>query len=79
MEPAKLTKIAARSGRREADLPNALDVRNDNQATEKKDTDTKETADKPTATKDQQDDYQLARAVDLLRGITLYKTLKIDK
>ena len=79
VEPAKLTKIAARSGRREADLPNALDVRNDNQATEKKDTDTKETADKPTVTKDQQDDYQLARAVDLLRGITLYKTLKIDK
>jgi len=90
VEPAKLTKIAPRGSRREADLPNALDVRKgqgkkpadkkgaDAKSGDKQSGDKKAT-DKSAAAKAQQEDYQLARAVDLLRGIALYKTLKIGK
>lgn len=103
VEQAKLTKVAARGSRREADLPNALDVKKDekkdpaksggakNDGAKKadpkpdakegaKDSAKKEAKDATkTAEKKEPEDYQLSRAVDLLRGIAMYKTLSIGK
>lgn len=98
VEPAKLTKVAAGGGRREADLPNALDVKKtpdakkqdsksgdkpDDKSGAKKDdksgADAGKKADDKTAAKKEPEDYQLSRAVDLLRGIALYKTLNKGK
>jgi len=96
VEQAKLTKVAVRGGRREADLPNALDVKKKKAAEKKpagkpddktgakpdakKDDKTgKKPGDKTAAKKKAPEDYQLSRAVDLLRGIALYKTLNTSK
>jgi len=71
--PARLELMDTMSGRSEADLRNALDVDNGDatgpdEATSGADagsgTDTQEAA---------PDDYQLARAIDLLRGLALYR------
>jgi carboxyl-terminal processing protease len=93
VEQAKIESLASPSGRREADLPGALDKKPD--AVEKKPDAAKpedkkpdaktgpnggagtaptnesggETDTKPTATAD---DYQLSRALDLLRGLALF-------
>jgi len=80
VEQAKLTALTPRGGGREADLPNALDVEKKNGAKMQDDggagaaggADGKDPA---AAGEAPPDDYQLARAVGLLRGIALYKKL----
>ena len=64
VEQAQVQEAAATGGVRESDLRNARD----NEGTEQPD----EAAAESTETAAQQD-YQLARALDLLRGITLYR------
>ncbi|MEM9469662.1 MAG: S41 family peptidase [Pseudomonadota bacterium] len=59
VEPAKVETLERREGTREADLRGALDKKD-------KTKDDKKEEDKPV-------DYQLSRALDLLRGMTLYE------
>ena len=59
---AKLEKVKKRNGNRESDLRGALD--NPNQEMENKDTKNEE---------ESINDFQLSRALDLVRGISLYK------
>ena len=59
---AKLEKVKKRNGNRESDLRGALD--NPNQEMENKDTKNEEKS---------INDFQLSRALDLVRGISLYK------
>ncbi len=80
VEQAKVTALTPRGGGREADLPNALDV--DNEKGGKKQDEGGAGAaggaggnDTAAAGKTAPDDYQLARAVGLLRGIALFKKL----
>jgi len=71
---AKLSDVENSRGRREADLRGALDNPNENA---KRDTDAENSEDKKDekAAKDKKPlDYQLSRALDLIRGIALYKT-----
>jgi len=71
---AKLSDVENSRGRREADLRGALDNPNENA---KPDTDAENSEDKKDekAAKDKKPlDYQLSRALDLIRGIALYKT-----
>ena len=63
VDQAKIEKIKKRNENRESDLNGALDNLNKN--LEKKDT---ENSNKETI-----DDFQLSRALDLVRGISLYK------
>ena len=62
VEEAKLEKVKKRNGNRESDLRGALD--NPNQEMENKDTKNEE---------ESINDFQLSRALDLVRGISLYK------
>ena len=65
VEEAKVEKINKRNGSRESDLKGALD--NPNQESDKK-------KDKENSKKeDVINDFQLSRALDLVRGISLYK------
>ena len=65
VEEAKVEKINKRNGSRESDLKGALD--NPNQESNKK-------KDKENSKKeDAVNDFQLSRALDLVRGISLYK------
>lgn len=66
VKPAKIEEIDVSKRRREADLPGALDKSGDGKKPEDKTSDA-EAADAPPAV-----DYQLARALDLLKGIALY-------
>ena len=59
---AKLEKVKKRNGNRESDLVGALD--NPNQEMENNDTNNE---------KESTNDFQLSRALDLVRGISLYK------
>jgi len=59
---AKLEKVKKRNGNRESDLRGALD--NPNQEMENNDTNNE---------KESTNDFQLSRALDLVRGISLYK------
>jgi carboxyl-terminal processing protease len=59
---AKLEKVKKRNGNRESDLRGALD--NPNQEMENNDTNNE---------KESTSDFQLSRALDLVRGISLYK------
>ena len=71
---AKLSDVENSRGRREADLRGALDNPNENA---KPDTDAENSEDKKDekAAKNKKPfDYQLSRALDLIRGIALYKT-----
>ena len=63
VDQAKIEKIKKRNENRESDLNGALDNLNKN--LEKEDT---ENSNKETI-----DDFQLSRALDLVRGISLYK------
>jgi carboxyl-terminal processing protease len=63
VEEAKVEKIDKRNGSRESDLKGALD--NPNQESDKN----KENSKKEDAV----NDFQLSRALDLVRGISLYK------
>ncbi len=69
VRPAKLEEIAQRAGMREGDLRGAL--KNDND--KKKKGKNKIAANDNEEEEDKPQDYQLDRAVDLLRGITLYE------
>ena len=62
VDEAKLEKVKKRNGNRESDLRGALD--NPNQEMENKDTKNEEKS---------INDFQLSRALDLVRGISLYK------
>jgi carboxyl-terminal processing protease len=80
VEPAKIEKIATQRGRREADLRGAL-VNPDGtaapgKADDQKPADTQENADAGKG--GEVDDYQLARAIDLLRGIHLYQSRVVN-
>ena len=80
VEQAKLTALAPRGGGREADLPNALDVENKNSGKKQDDGGAEAgegvgSQNSAAAGATASDDYQLARAVGLLRGIALYKKL----
>lgn len=69
LEPAKL--------RRERDLRGALDKDNGTKDDAKNAKDAKDTEDKDSENKDDKpDDYQLNRALDLIRGITLFQDMK---
>jgi carboxyl-terminal processing protease len=80
VEPAKLEKIATQRGRREADLRGAL--ANPDGAAAPSKADGQKPADasgEADAGKDAEvDDYQLARAIDLLRGIYLYQSRVVN-
>ena len=73
VKPAKLESIEAGIRRREADLRGALENPNDPKEPEEADK-ADEQPKKPTASKtpDKPFDYQLERALDLIRGISLY-------
>jgi len=62
VDEAKLEKVKKRNGNRESDLRGALD--NPNQEMENNDTNNE---------KESTNDFQLSRALDLVRGISLYK------
>ena len=62
VDEAKLEKVKKRNGNRESDLIGALD--NPNQEMENNDTNNE---------KESTNDFQLSRALDLVRGISLYK------
>ena len=62
VDEAKLEKVKKRNGNRESDLRGALD--NPNQEIENNDTNNE---------KESTNDFQLSRALDLVRGISLYK------
>ena len=62
VDEAKLEKVKKRNGNRESDLRGALD--NPNQEMENNDTNNE---------KESINDFQLSRALDLVRGISLYK------
>ena len=68
MPLARIEKIDNSSARREADLRGALNNPNGNGAAKADADDSEEVAQPP-----EQADYQLARAIDLLRGIDLYR------
>ena len=81
VEQAKLTALAPRAVGREADLPNALDAdgTESGEAPEDGAADSAEGADgkQPAAAGDKEpEDYQLSRAVDLLRGLALFDRMK---
>ena len=63
VEEAKVEKVNKRNGNRESDLKGALD--NPNQESDEN----KENSNK----EDVVNDFQLSRALDLVRGISLYK------
>jgi len=63
VDQAKIEKIEKRNGSRESDLSGALD--NPSKNLEKKDTE--------NSNEETMDDFQLSRALDLVRGISLYK------
>ena len=63
VEEAKVEKIKKRNGNRESDLQGALD--NPNQELDKENTENSE--------EETTNDFQLSRALDLVRGISLYK------
>ncbi len=81
VEQAKLTALAPPAVGREADLPNALDAdrTESGEAPEDGAADPAEGADgkQPAAAGDKEpEDYQLSRAVDLLRGLALFDRMK---
>lgn len=81
VEQAKLTALAPRAVGREADLPNALDADRNESGETREDgaADSAEGADdkQPAAAGDKEpEDYQLSRAVDLLRGLALFDRMK---
>lgn len=67
VEQARIETVKARAGRREADLRGALDKDNGKPA------DDAEGATKKKAAAEAPQDFQLARALDLLRGLDLFK------
>jgi carboxyl-terminal processing protease len=76
VEQAKVTKVTAPERLHEADLPGALDTK---KATQDKKSQAKPDASKKTPAKKAADkpnpkDYQLSRAIDLLKGISLYRS-----
>ena len=78
VEQAKVTALEPRGLGREADLPNALDADKKNVGTKQEESGTgadKGDGAKNPATADEKapEDYQLSRAVDLLRGLALFK------
>ncbi len=78
VEQAKVTALEPRGLGREADLPNALDADKKNIGTKREEggagADTGDGAKNPaTADEKAPEDYQLSRAVDLLRGLALFK------
>ena len=64
VEEAKVEKLETRNGNRESDLKGALDNPNKNE--ENKDVN-------ETKKNQSVNDFQLSRALDLVRGISLYK------
>ncbi|MDE0702271.1 MAG: S41 family peptidase [Rhodospirillaceae bacterium] len=81
VEQAKLTALAPRAIGREADLPNALDADRTESGAAPEDgaAEPGEGADgkQPAAAGDKEpEDYQLSRAVDLLRGLALFDRMK---
>ncbi len=86
VEPAKIEKIAQQRGRREADLRGALANPDGSAAPEKPEApqpaDSKAGPDSSvgpeTDNPGEVEDYQLARAIDLLRGIYLYQSRVVN-
>jgi carboxyl-terminal processing protease len=72
VEQAKIESLTPRQTRREADLKGAL--KNENGGSKKKDGDS---ADEKSKEKPQ--DYQLSRALDLLRGLSLFNKMPASK
>ena len=72
---ARIEKLDNGRGRREADLRGALNnpAGNGSDTPEAAPAETPEDTDSTAETKPEQEDYQLARAIDLLRGIDLYQ------
>jgi carboxyl-terminal processing protease len=78
VKQARLEPVEQASRRRERDLRGALSNPNA-PAPKPENTDKKDTKDKDkTATTAPPQDYQLARAVDLLRGLALYRTRNVN-
>ena len=78
VEQAKVTALEPRGLGREADLPNALDAEKNNEGKKQEEGGagaSKDAGAKNPATDAEKapDDYQLSRAVDLLRGLALFK------
>jgi len=71
VEQARIEQVESRQGRREADLRGALE--NEEESGNQDAPATDGIADGAEATEDTPFDYQLSRALDLLRGIALYK------
>lgn len=73
VEPSKVESLLPKGAYiRESDLHGALDSGKKDDAKDKKDDDKKDT-------KDLSKDYQLSRAIDLLRGLSLYNRPHIDQ
>lgn len=72
VEQAKIESLTPRQTRREADLKGAL--KNENGGSKKKGE--KSVGDKP---KEKPQDYQLSRALDLLRGLSMFKKMPAAK
>lgn len=76
VEPAKVEKIDITGGTHESDLRGALD---NDKSTAKKPKQTVENTPVPeTDEKEEAQDYQLSRALDLLRGLALYDTSNVS-
>lgn len=71
VEQARIEELEAAPGRREADLRGALE--GEGEASPSEDGGEAETAGEDSAGEDTPIDYQLSRALDLIRGIALYK------
>ena len=75
VEQAHIEKVAAGPRRREADLRGALDNGGGNDAPDQNDQKNQEGAEKPATA---QQDFQLVRALDLLRGLAFFNERAIN-
>lgn len=72
VKPARLEEIEGINRRREADLRGALDNVDNGENTETGDENAENATDSPPF------DYQLARAIDLLRGVSLFRSTVVN-
>lgn len=72
---ARIEKLGGKKRRRETDLRNALE---NGESAESKQPSEPKPAGRPTAKQRAEEDYQLARAVDLLRGLSLLQTRMVN-
>ena len=78
VEPAKIEKLAQQRGRREADLRGALANPDAVAPVEPATPKTEDAANSDADQANEVEDYQLARAIDLLRSIYLYQARVVN-